>query len=117
MWMHSMVNTGEKAVAKMFGKGFSIIGTADDALLIDYRLLCCLLFAEHSLQVKVRISLYYHFCGDEPQVRISLDLVYFYSGRRKMRKIGAKLSVLFGWYRLMTIFSDFYAKSLEFVKD
>ena len=51
MWLHSMTKTEEKIVDKMFGKGISIISIATVALLIDYRLLCCLMFAEHSMEV------------------------------------------------------------------
>ena len=35
----------------LFGNGFSIVKAAYNALLIDYRLLCCLLFPEHSLEL------------------------------------------------------------------
>lgn len=37
--------------ANLFGKGFSIVKSAYNALLIDYRLLCSLLFLEHALEL------------------------------------------------------------------
>ena len=38
-------------VVSLFGSGFSIVKSAYNALLIDYRLLCCLLFLEHALEL------------------------------------------------------------------
>jgi len=38
-------------VVSLFGNGFSIVKSAYNALLIDYRLLCCLLFLEHALEL------------------------------------------------------------------
>lgn len=54
MWLDSIVtaNDGTKYIVLIFGKGFSIVTTACVALLIDYRLLCCLLFAEHALDIQ-----------------------------------------------------------------
>ena len=52
MWLDSMVTNSDGNIKKFFGQSFSIIDTANTALLIDYRLLCCLLFAEHALEVR-----------------------------------------------------------------
>ena len=44
-------------VVGLFGNGFSIVKSAYNALLIDYRLLCCLLFLEHALELtEVRVN-------------------------------------------------------------
>ena len=51
MWLDSMVTTYDGNIKMIFGQGWSIINTANIALLIDYRLLCCLLFAEHAMEV------------------------------------------------------------------
>ena len=52
MWLDSMVQTSDENIKMMFGQGWSAINTANIALLIDYRLLCCLLFAEHAVEVR-----------------------------------------------------------------
>jgi hypothetical protein len=39
-------------VTNVFGNGFSIVKTAYNALIIDYRLLCSLLFLEHALEIE-----------------------------------------------------------------
>ena len=52
MWLDSMVATSEGNIKLIVGPEGSIINTANIALLIDYRLLCCLLFAEHAMEVK-----------------------------------------------------------------
>lgn len=50
-------NSDNDFVLSLFGNGFSIVKSAYNALLIDYRLLCCLLFLEHSLELMdVRIN-------------------------------------------------------------
>lgn len=53
MWLDSMMmgHKGNPFLEKTFGKGFSIVAFALSALLIDYHLLCCLIFAEHSIEV------------------------------------------------------------------
>lgn len=52
-WVDSVVTSrsDNEFVVKLFGDGFSIVKSAYNALLIDYRLLCCLLFLEHSLEL------------------------------------------------------------------
>ena len=52
-WIDSIVTSraDNKFVENVFGDGFSIIKSAYNALLIDYSLLCCLLFLEHSLEL------------------------------------------------------------------
>ena len=52
-WIDSIATsrTDNEWVVGLFGKGFSIVKAAYNALLIDYRLLCCLLFLEHSLEL------------------------------------------------------------------
>ena len=54
-------------VVSLFGSGFSIVKSAYNALLIDYRLLCCLLFLEHALELtEVRTNRHIEeiFCPD-----------------------------------------------------
>ncbi|XP_057293890.1 uncharacterized protein LOC130622446 [Hydractinia symbiolongicarpus] len=53
MWLDSIMTShdGNLYIEELFGKGFSIITSACNALLIDYRLFCCLLFAEHALEI------------------------------------------------------------------
>ena len=58
-WIDSVVtsNSDNDFVNDLFGNGFSIVKSAYNALLIDFRLLCCLLFLEHSLELmEVRIN-------------------------------------------------------------
>ena len=52
-WVDSIVTSGSdnEFARKLFGDGFSIVKAAYNALLIDYRLLCFLLFLEHSLEL------------------------------------------------------------------
>ncbi|XP_031571763.1 uncharacterized protein LOC116305900 [Actinia tenebrosa] len=54
MWIDSIVTTHtDNAFAmELFGKGFSIVKSAYNALLIDYRLLCSLLFLEHVFELE-----------------------------------------------------------------
>lgn len=51
MWLDAMISTNNESIEHIFGKGFSVISTAMVALLIDYHLLCCMVFAEHSMEV------------------------------------------------------------------
>ena len=44
-------NSDNDFVEHLFGNGFSVVKAAYNALLIDYRLLCGLLFLEHSLEL------------------------------------------------------------------
>ncbi|XP_032239948.2 uncharacterized protein LOC116619350 [Nematostella vectensis] len=53
-WVDSIIttNSDNEFVEKLFGSGFSIVKAAYNALIIDYRLLCCLLFLEHALEME-----------------------------------------------------------------
>ena len=53
MWLDSIVfaRNGNVYLEVMFGKGISMFIFALSALLIDYHLLCCLLFAEHAIEI------------------------------------------------------------------
>ncbi|KXJ19148.1 hypothetical protein AC249_AIPGENE11814 [Exaiptasia diaphana] len=53
-WIDSIITTptDNEFVMKLFGKGFFIVKAAYNALIIDYRLLCCLLFLEHALELE-----------------------------------------------------------------
>ena len=52
-WIDSIVtsNYDNEWVVHLFGQGFSIVKAAYNALVIDYRLLCCLIFLEHALEL------------------------------------------------------------------
>ena len=52
-WIDSIVTSNYDNVwaVHLFGQGFSIVKAAYNALLIDYRLLCCLVFLEHALEL------------------------------------------------------------------
>ena len=52
-WVDSVVTCGadNAFVRGLFGEGFSVVKAAYNALLIDYRLLCFLLFLEHALEL------------------------------------------------------------------
>ena len=52
-WIDSIVtsNYDNAWAVHLFGHGFSIVKAAYNALLIDYRLLCCLVFLEHALEL------------------------------------------------------------------
>ena len=52
-WIDSIAtsHSDNEWVVSLFGNGFSIVKAAYNALLIDYRLLCCLLFLEHALEL------------------------------------------------------------------
>ena len=52
-WIDSIVtsNYDNEFVVNLFGKGFSIVKAAYNALVTDYRLLCCLVFLEHALEL------------------------------------------------------------------
>lgn len=54
-WVDSIVTShyDNVWVVHLFGQGFSIVKAAYNALLIDYRLLCCLVFLEHALELTV----------------------------------------------------------------
>lgn len=56
-WIDSMVTAplDNQYVQNLFGKGFSIVKTSFNALLIDYRLLCSMLFLEHALEIEESI--------------------------------------------------------------
>ena len=53
MWLDSMVNSDSDLdstkAAQLYGPAFTMIETIYKALLIDYQLLCSLLFLEHAL--------------------------------------------------------------------
>ena len=65
MWLDSIMTAAEgtKFITQMFNihktnktgsnisRGLHILGAANSALIVDYRLLCCLLFAEHALEI------------------------------------------------------------------
>lgn len=53
-WIDSIVTTQQdnQYIQDMFGKEFSIIKTSFNALIIDYRLLCSMLFLEHALEIE-----------------------------------------------------------------
>lgn len=71
-WVDSIIttHTDNEFVMKLFGNGFSIVKAAYNALIIDYRLLCSLLFLEHALELEdtrdSRIEIPYD-PFDEPQ--------------------------------------------------
>ena len=52
-WIDSIVtsNHDNEWVVHLFGQGFSIVKAAYNALVTDYRLLCCLVFLEHALEL------------------------------------------------------------------
>ena len=52
-WIDSIVtsNHDNAWVVHLFGQGFSIVKAAYNALVTDYRLLCCLVFLEHALEL------------------------------------------------------------------
>ena len=52
-WIDSIVtsNDDNEWVVHLFGQGFSIVKAAYNALVTDYRLLCCLVFLEHALEL------------------------------------------------------------------
>lgn len=54
LWIDSIVttHTDNAFVKELFGNGFSIMKTAYNTLIIDYRLLCSLLFLEHALEIE-----------------------------------------------------------------
>ena len=56
MWLDSMVNSDSDLdftkAAQLYGPAFTMIETIYKALLIDYRLLCSLLFLEHALEIQ-----------------------------------------------------------------
>ncbi|XP_031571752.1 uncharacterized protein LOC116305891 [Actinia tenebrosa] len=54
MWIDSIVttHTDNAFVMELFGDGFSIVKTVYNTLIIDYRLLCSILFLEHALEIE-----------------------------------------------------------------
>ena len=54
LWIDSIITTptDNEFVMKLFGNGFFVVKAAYNALIIDYRLLCCLLFLEHALELE-----------------------------------------------------------------
>ena len=54
LWEDSIMTShvDDKYSKSLYGDGFSILKTTYNALLIDYRLMCCLIFLEHSIEVR-----------------------------------------------------------------
>ena len=53
-WIDAIVHVNEddKYSASVYGQAFWILKATYNALVIDYRLMCCLLFLEHAVEIK-----------------------------------------------------------------
>ena len=54
LWEDSILTThaDDEYSKTLYGNGFSIVKAAYNSLLIDYRLMCCLIFLEHAVEIK-----------------------------------------------------------------